>query len=307
MTGWKRAVAPAKLNLRLEVLGKRADGFHELDTDLITIELFDELRARATGGDELRLKLGGPALTEDVPADERNLVFRAAQLVQREARARGAAAVGLELELDKHIPSRAGLGGASSDAVAALLLADAVLDARLGDAWMGDRAAELGSDCRFFLDARSGRARCTGRGEQVTPLEAPPTDWWIALATPAVECPTPLVFGALRFPLPALEDRSPLGAGRSALPAAFRVGNHLQEAAFCACPDFAPWRDVLDAPGGAGWQLTGSGSSVFALFRARDDARAALGTLREEARVRGLKSRFESVVQPARHGARLAD
>ncbi|MCA8979289.1 MAG: 4-(cytidine 5'-diphospho)-2-C-methyl-D-erythritol kinase [Planctomycetes bacterium] len=307
MTTWRRAVAPAKLNLRLEVLGKRPDGFHELDTDLITIDLADELRARATGGDELRFTLGGPALTTDVPADERNLAFRAARLVQHEARARGASRVGLELELTKQVPSRAGLGGASSDAVAALVLADAVLDARLGGAWLGERAAELGSDCRFFFDAHSGRARCTGRGEVVRPLDAPPSDWWIALVTPDVACPTPLVFGALRFPLPALPESAPLGAGWTAERPAPRAGNHLQEAAFRVCPDFAPWSALLAAQSGAGWQLTGSGSSVFALFCARDDARAALETLCKDARDRGLKSRFESVVRPAGHGVRLAD
>lgn len=307
MSVWRRAVAPAKLNLRLEVLGKRADGFHELDTELVAIDLVDELRARRTDGDELRLALGGPALSADVPADDRNLAYRAAQLVQREARARGVERVGLELALEKRIPSRAGLGGASSDAVAALLLADAVLEAQLGEAWMGERATELGSDCRFFLDAHSGRARCTGRGEHVAALEAAPSDRWIALATPEAACPTPAVFGALRFPLDPLPDRAPLGAGRRAEAVASSLGNHLQEAAFRSCPDLAPWRDVLEAPAGAGWQLSGSGSSVFAVFRDPDAARAALGTLLDEARVRGLKSRFESVVRPSGHVVRLSN
>jgi 4-diphosphocytidyl-2-C-methyl-D-erythritol kinase len=304
---WRHAVAPAKLNLRLEVLGKRDDGFHELDTDLLAIDLADELRARATSGTQLDLRLSGPALTADVPADERNLAFRAARLVQREAQARGLQDVGLELELVKHVPSQAGLGGASSDAVAALLLADAVLGTQLGDAWLGDRAAELGSDCRFFLDARTGSARCTGRGERVELQPAAPSTWAIALATPTARCSTPEVFGALRFPLAPLPESARLGAGRISGPGAPRLGNHLEDAAFRACPDLTPWRDALTGSIHADWQLSGSGSSVFALFRARDDARSALDALREEARERGLKLRFDAVVGPAGHGARLID
>jgi len=307
VSAWRRALAPAKLNLRLEVLGKREDGFHELDTDLLAIDLFDELRARVMPGAELSLRLAGPALTDDVPADNRNLAFRAARLVQREAQARGRTDVGLELELTKRIPSQAGLGGASSDAVAALLLADAVLGTQLGDAWLGDRAAELGSDCRFFLDARSGHARCTGRGELVEPLAAVPSRWSIALASPAALCPTPEVFGALHFPLPPLSDSARLGAWSNSGPGAPRLGNQLEEAAFRACPDLTPWREALAGPRYAGWQLSGSGSSVFALFPAGEGARPALDALREEARERGLKLRFDAVVRPAGHGAQLVD
>jgi 4-diphosphocytidyl-2-C-methyl-D-erythritol kinase len=307
VNAWKRALAPAKLNLRLEVLGKRADGFHELDTDLLAIDLVDELRARAVPGSDLHLELSGPALSDDVPADERNLAWRAARRVQREAQARGRSAVGLEFELFKSIPSRAGLGGASSDAVAALLLADALLELELGAERLGELAAELGSDCRFFLYAHSGRARCTGRGEIVEPKPPAPSSWWIALVTPEAHCSTPDVFGALRFPLPELESGAPLRIESEALPDAPRLGNHLQSAAFRAVADFAPWSVVLSGPCGTGWQLSGSGSSVFALFPAREVAQLALDALCGAAREGGLKVRYAALARPAGHGARLVE
>lgn len=305
MTAWRTALAPAKLNLRLEVLGKRADGFHELDTDMLSVDLCDELRARAIDGSDLRLSLSGPQCSDDIPSDERNLVFRAARLVQAEAQRRGVTRCGLELELVKHIPSQAGLGGASSDAVAGMLVAAAALDLAIDHEWFGDQAARLGSDCRYFNDATHGRARCTGRGELVEPFDGPRPAWWIALATPEAHCPTPLVFGALRFPLPRLQTQAPFGAGRDAGDGSLRLGNQLQEAAFEACPELADWRALFDGTRVARWQLSGSGSSVFRLFSSRESAQAALAGLRAGASERGLTLRFSAVVRPAGHGARV--
>jgi 4-diphosphocytidyl-2-C-methyl-D-erythritol kinase len=115
-------LAPAKLNLFLEVLARRPDGFHEVDTLLVALDRGDALRARLgaqpAGGGQVALRLGGPAATPDVPSDRTNLAVRAAEGVL--ALASGPPR-SLWLELEKRVPSQAGLGGGSSDAVAAAL------------------------------------------------------------------------------------------------------------------------------------------------------------------------------------------
>jgi len=305
VSAWRTALAPAKLNLRLEILGKRPDGFHELITEMLAIDLADELRARRVAGDGITLALGGPACGADIPADDRNLAWRAVQLVQEEARRRGQREVGLELQLEKQIPSQAGLGGASSDAAAAMLLADALLECGLEREWMGSRLAELGSDCRFFLDAAHGYARCEGRGERVVPFSGAGPDGSIALVTPALACPTPAVFSALRFPLPVLPESAPLGVGHTA-PARVRpLGNHLQAAAFRAVAELRPWGAVFERQQAAQWQLSGSGSSFFAVFPSSAEARAGLDRVRAETASLNLGLRLCAVVEPMGHGARL--
>ncbi len=307
MNPWRRALAPAKLNLRLEVLGKRDDGFHELVTDMLAIDLVDEVAARRAAGDGVALTVSGPADDGAVPTDDANLATRAARLVQAEARARGATDVGLELTLVKRIPNAAGLGGASSDAAAAVLAADAALDARLDRAWMGDALASLGSDCRFFLDAKDGFARCTGRGERVAPAAPPAHCAWFALAVPAARCPTPRVFAALRLPPPPLGPAAPLDSGtpRSVWDAS--LGNHLQDAAFDAAADFAPWRALLGAGGeGAPWRVSGSGSSLFRPCATKSEAEDALARLRASAAARDLALRHSGIARAFRRGAHLA-
>jgi len=300
-------LAPAKLNLRLEVLGKRPDGFHELVTDMLAIDLVDKLHGRRISGGGITLALSGPALGDDVPSDQRNLVYRAAQLVQQEAARRGLADLGLELCLEKQIPSQAGLGGASSDAAAAILLTSKLLGCDLGAEWMGEQLAQLGSDCRFFLDAAQGFARCTGRGEVVQNFKTDPPAWSIAVATPDVACATPDVFRALRFPLAGLPGAAPLGVGTEACVFERSIGNHLFDAALCAFPALANWRGLFDGEAGAQWQLSGSGASVFALFDSEQRATVALEQLRSGAAERKLHLRNEAIVGPAGHGALLVD
>lgn len=155
-----KILAPAKLNLFLEVQGKRPDGFHELDTVMHTVDLYDEL--------EISLKGSCPALDSagrEMGPLEQNLALRAARLFNE----RTAGDHGFEIRLTKRIPVGAGLGGGSSDAAAVLLGCNLLAGSPLDRERLKELAAELGSDIPFFLHC--GTAECSGRGEIIKPIE----------------------------------------------------------------------------------------------------------------------------------------
>lgn len=180
--------AYAKINLALNVLGPRDDGFHDVETVLHTIDLHDAvtLREREDGID---VRTDWPA----VPADARNLVVRAAQVlrdtfgVQR----------GVEIEIRKGIPVASGLGGGSSDAAITLMGLVQMWKIRLNGRGLISLAASLGSDVPFFLEGGAALAR--GRGERVSWLRPLPTTW-VVLARPRVEVSTAWAYGSLDLP-----------------------------------------------------------------------------------------------------------
>lgn len=151
---------PAKINLSLVVSGIRPDGFHELHTIMATVDLHDDLSLRWADSPGIRLHCTG--LT--CPVDHNNLVFRAAELLARQA----GITPSLEIHLHKRIPAGTGLGGASSDAAACLLGLNRLWKLNMTREQLSDLAAQLGSDVPFFLYAPV--AVCTGRGELVQPL-----------------------------------------------------------------------------------------------------------------------------------------
>ncbi len=287
--GVVRAIAPAKINLSLEVLGLRADGYHEIRTSALAVDLCDALEARPTRTGEVRLSIAGPAASPDVPADGTNLVARAARAVLEEGKARGAIGrdAGVDLALEKRIPSRAGLGGGSSDAAAGWLATAACFGLELPPAVRDRALAGIGSDCVFFAAAgATGHALCEGRGERVSARTYPAPSIRVAIATPEIECPTAAVYRAF---VPRALGPRPTSA------------NDLEDAALRAFPGLARWRRLL--PGR--WSLSGSGSSFFALFETDADANAALDNVRDAARDADLALRGSWVVRPAGHGAKL--
>lgn len=307
MTGpWVRALAPAKVNLTLEVLAKRPDGYHEIRSWMLAVSLVDVVRVRRTGSGEVRLALLGDQASADVPVDERNLAVRAARCALEDARALGGAGAGdgLEIELTKSIPSQAGLGGGSSDAAAAWIAARAALGAALPDDLGTARLARLGSDCVFFQKARQGVGIATGRGEVVEPIALPPPTWSIALATPECGAPTAGVYARALPGDPARPTLHPRIL-ESATNARRGIVNDLECAAIAAVPALAAWRSLLDAEGLGAWLLCGSGSSWFGIHDADDEAREALARVEHGARRRGLGLRLARVVRAAGHGARL--
>jgi 4-diphosphocytidyl-2-C-methyl-D-erythritol kinase len=304
-------LAPAKINLWLEVLRRRADGYHDIETWMLALDLCDVVEARANGRGDVQLEVTGACASADIPRDGTNLCVRAAAAAldaAREAR-RAARSSGVELRLTKNIPSQAGLGGASADAAAAWLAVESALKVELPPSSAERALASLGSDCVFFLKAASsGSAWCEGRGERVAALDGHAPEWFVALLTPAVRCPTATVYGALGKPLSASRELHSLPATWLDMPAHAlrrRLFNRLEVVALEATPALAAWRDTLDACGAEHFRLSGSGSSFYGLFDARDDAEQALDRVFEAAARRGLEARGRWIARPAGHGARV--
>ncbi|MDA0832381.1 MAG: 4-(cytidine 5'-diphospho)-2-C-methyl-D-erythritol kinase [Planctomycetota bacterium] len=166
--------APAKLNLFLEILGRRADGYHELDTLMIAVDLHDTLTFTETSpgvaDDAIDFRaefvVPQPASGLSLPQDANNLVIKAVELIKRETGCRR----GVQIRLFKRIPLASGLGGGSSDAAATLVALNRLWQLELDDSQLHRLAAQLGSDVNFFL-APNGLAICRGRGEAIQPLQ----------------------------------------------------------------------------------------------------------------------------------------
>jgi 4-diphosphocytidyl-2-C-methyl-D-erythritol kinase len=265
--------APAKVNLFLEVLGKRPDGYHELATLMIAVGLFDTLEFKEDASRTITLDLvPGP---EDPAGDQRpplsagpdNLVWRAADLIQR----RTGHAGGVRIRLHKRIPLEAGLAGGSSDAAAALMGLNRLWRLGLTGPELAVLGAELGSDVAFFL--KGPAAWCTGRGEIVTPLDVH-QPLWLVLVCPPVGLSTAKVFQALRDSgevrdgsalIQALEKGDAEQVGRG-------LFNRLQAAAEQLCPVIAELNARLGRLGAAGHLMSGSGSAMFVLCRGHGEA-----------------------------------
>ncbi len=157
---------PAKLNLSLKVLGQRSDGFHELHSLMVSVRLYDTIcfEPRATNEVELSITALTPSASE-IPVDSRNLVVRAAKLLQEISQTE----FGARIHLTKRIPCEAGMGGGSSDAAATLICLNQLWNLNLSGEQLHELAAELGSDLNFFIDSTPA-AVCTGRGEHISPI-----------------------------------------------------------------------------------------------------------------------------------------
>jgi 4-diphosphocytidyl-2-C-methyl-D-erythritol kinase len=255
-----RLEAFAKVNRSLVVLGRRPDGFHELETLFETVDLADRLTFDSAPG--LELVCDDPS----VPVGEENLVFRAALLLARQA----GMAPRARITLEKRIPAGGGLGGGSSDAASTLLGLNLLWGLDLPPARLALLAAELGSDVPFFLVG--GRARGTGRGERVQPLpDVPPVP--LLLVFPPFGMPTPAVFEALGAP-----GLTGAGGGdifTGPVPGVFPDRNDLEPAAESLRPELASLRRALSRSGAETARLSGSGSTLFGVFRDLEGARQA--------------------------------
>jgi 4-diphosphocytidyl-2-C-methyl-D-erythritol kinase len=301
--------APAKLNLSLAVLGKRADGYHEVATHMIAIGLYDELTLRMEPhkGSLSRVPRVVFRLDSDdpeVPRDGTNLAVRALALVHERALEGGFRTdVRYELELKKRIPSGAGLGGGSSDAAAAAYAAARLCGVDPDDRELLRRLGRLGSDVPFFLHARaSGFALCTGRGEQVEPLP-PLRGLHFAVVSPDLHVRTADVYRALKIPAGGRAAFDLTGFLEGSIEERrARLRNDLEGSALRLAAPLSDWAKLLrDAPGGP-WRLSGSGSSFFALFADAAAAQAAIRVVRAQAFARDFSRNFECVLCSADGG-----
>ncbi len=281
-----RVVTRAKVNLHLEVLRRRPDGYHEIETIYQSVDLSDTLEVTFTDDGEVRVTCTDP----DVPTDETNLCARAVRAIERATGRR----VGARIHIDKRIPTGAGLGGGSANAAGVLLAAARALDLGMTPRDLEPLAAGLGSDVPFMLHGGTMLGR--GRGEVLTPLE-PVTRGAFLIVKPPVSISTAWVYGRFNSRLTRHRRRLTLDAVNSVL-ARFPAGNPSFRNALedVVCPSIPAVANVLDdlldeRPGFA--SMTGSGSAVYAVFTSRRRAE----TTAERFSVRGC---FTSVVDPAK-------
>ena len=293
--------APAKINLHLEVLGLRSDGFHELAMVMQMLDLADTLRLEPTADGQISLRCD----RSDLPTDGRNLIVRAAELLRARA---GLPELGVAMALTKRIPIGAGLAGGSSNGAAALVGLNALWGCGFSEAQLLALAAELGSDMPFCI--AGGTQLCFGRGEVLerVALIEPPALGVLLIKHPEASVSTPWAYGRCRqqredFYLssePEFEQRraalrtGPLltalrqGPPCSALPP---LRNDLQAVVE---PEVASVREGLAilrrAAGALAVAMSGSGPSLFALFPDRASAASAHAPLAAELQRAGFEA-----------------
>jgi 4-diphosphocytidyl-2-C-methyl-D-erythritol kinase len=268
-----RIPAFAKINLRLDILGKRADGFHELRTIFQTISLHDDLRLRSSRQPGITLRIHGDQALSQEPV-QRNLVYRAVDALRRELKIRG----GVEIELKKTIPASRGLGGGSSDAAAALLGYLSLTKKKLAAARLMEIAASLGADVPFFL--LGGRALGVNKGDEIYPLPDIPKVHILVVSPKEILVPTPdayhwLKAKPLRLTKSAVTSKlfefcalcwSAQGSGLS---------NDFERPVFRRHPRLDRIKRELLQRGATEASLAGSGSAVFGVFPSPAMARRA--------------------------------
>ncbi len=282
----------AKINLRLEILGKRPDGYHELRTIFQTVSLHDELRLRRSKKAGISLTVEGNAILSGEPV-AKNLVYRAVAAVRAELKDQG----GVEIELKKKIPAGRGLGGGSSDAAAAMLGFLRLAGKKVAIERLMEIGAALGADVPFFL--QGGRALGIGRGDEIYPLPdvEPKT---ILIVSPAnVHVPTPDAYRWLNAPeLTKTPNNSKLWKFCDSSLSVQVTGllNDFEGAVFQHHPRLAEIKRDLLQKGATEALLAGSGSAVIGVFPSPAKARrAAVGFPQDETFVCETLSRSKYV------------
>lgn len=263
----------AKINLTLDLVGRRADGYHHVRTVMQAIGLADTLEA--TPAAELSFTCSDPVLsTPD------NLVYRAARLLQSACAVRA----GASLRLVKRIPVAAGLGGGSSDAAGTIIALNRLWDLRLSLAEQQRLAAQLGSDVPFFLTG--GTALAVGRGERVTPLPPLPTHW-VVLVLPPITLSTAAVYASVMpsdYTSGVVTANTVAAAQRGTLSPQAQWHNALARPARGLAPEITAAEAALLQSGATFAHVSGSGPTVFAVCGDSRNAQTLADRLRQRGR-----------------------
>jgi 4-diphosphocytidyl-2-C-methyl-D-erythritol kinase len=266
--------APAKINLSLQVMGRRTDGYHELRSLVVFARFGDRVTAEAAG--ELTLDLSGPCAAV-LANDPDNLVLRAARLLRERSReARGA-----RLTLEKNLPVASGIGGGSADAAAALRALMRLWDVGLSVAALGDMAASIGADVPVCLDARP--AMMSGIGEKIVRLATLPR-FHLVLVNPGIALSTAEVFRALAAPPLRQEPAAPTAPAFATLDEMIGwlagAANDLEEPAQHLAPQIETVLAALDASAGCRLaRMSGSGATCFGIYADAAEAQAAAAAI----------------------------
>lgn len=250
--------APAKINLMLDVLHKRADGFHEVEMIMTMVDLADRLELSELKRDSIIIS----SQAGYIPLDEKNLAFQAARLIKDRYNVRS----GVHIHLDKRIPVAAGLAGGSSDAAATLRGLNRLWRLGIPAQELQELGAELGSDVPFCVTG--GTALATGRGERLTQIASPP-QCWVVLAKPPINVSTAEVYGRVRanniaVHPSALRMQQAIEAGDFAAVCA-GLGNVLEDVTLKLHPEVQQLKEAMIKLGADGVLMSGSGPTVFGL------------------------------------------
>jgi 4-diphosphocytidyl-2-C-methyl-D-erythritol kinase len=260
-----RIKAPAKLNLRLKVTGRRPDGYHELVSIMVPIDFVDLLELRVLQKRGIELFCEGFR----VPTDEKNLVYQAAHSFF----SRTGIQQGVSIKLTKNIPVAAGLGGGSSDAAATLLTLNKIWSQPLGRSALHELAVHLGADVPFFLHCEPSLAR--GIGDVLDPLKKWPKFWYV-IVTPPVQVSTSWVYGNLKLELTRGEyDYIVKFLRNDPIAVSAILENDLEEVTSAKFPVIDTIKKCLMNAGAEGALMTGSGPSVFGIFSSLNQALSA--------------------------------
>jgi len=269
-----RLKAPAKINLTLKVLAKLKDGYHRIDSVMVPITLYDVIEIRKTRkqAERIAVRCGQP----EVPEGKENLVYRAAALMLGQR----AAAESIAIRIRKSIPVGAGLGGGSSDAAATLLGLNRLFRFGLSAPKLAALGAKIGSDVPFFIYQKP--ARIGGRGEKVKRLARLPTLWLVVLY-PGFPVATGWAYRNVRPKLTKLVTNTSIIASLKTRESLGRIlTNDLEAVTFPRYSELAVLKQKLLAEGALAALMSGSGSSVFGVFKSRVAARGAFRRLQKE-------------------------
>lgn len=266
---FKSFLAPAKINLRLEVLAKRPDGYHEIRTIMCRLGLYDVLFLSPSNG-EIELTSN----SHEIPLDTSNLVYRAVLPLLKKTNISG----GLKIHLEKHIPIASGLGGGSSDAASAMLGVKELYGLKISSSELIKLGAEIGADIPFFFSQNSVLA--TGIGDKLHPLKiAPP--FWALLITPHFPVSTAWAYSQFKWPLSPRNNSIAFSKKLNLLEKGETIlYNDLESVVIPRFPEIEEIKNILDELDAWGSLMSGSGPTVFGIFF--DERKAA----RAEVKVR---------------------
>lgn len=266
----------AKINLSLDVVGRRADGYHLLSTVMQSVRLSDRITVSiAPDRAGVRLTCGRAR----IPSDSRNTAWRAAARFMEKAGIK----TGISIDIDKRIPTSAGMAGGSADAAAVLFALDQMYPERMPRQELFDLAATIGADVPFCL--QGGTVLCEGIGEKLSPLQ-PWNDVWVLLCKPAFGIRTPWVFSQFKLDQPGRrpdQDKVLDAVQRQDLEAlAVSTTNVLESVSIPAHPLLQEIKQRLDKAGAVLSLMSGSGPTVFGLFSNQANCLAAKNKLTAE-------------------------
>lgn len=259
----------AKINLGLNIVNRRPDGYHDIETVFHPIQLTDSLEIVPAKGTESTLTCHGRAV--DCPT-EKNLVMKAYRMMEKEFNLPP-----VEMHLVKHIPDGAGLGGGSSDASFCMKMLNDMFELHLTDQKLAEMAAKIGADCPFFIYNKPMMA--TGIGDIFSPVEVNLKGWHMLLVKPDVSVPTKAAYAQVT-PAPSAKPIPEILSENIEHWQAELV-NDFEKSVFVQYPSLATIKQAITDSGATYSAMSGSGSSIFGLFRSAELAEAAAEKLKE--------------------------